>query len=182
MDEQDALAALPLLDQLAVHEKKLTLEEALAKKALANRAWEIRKLSADQRPIVSMVWDLNPTQWHRAMDDHTAASLQKQFPALGGYWVELNELDQYLADISRRKDGPFSERYISRTTGIIAHLENGGILSPPLLVEGADGLAVVGGNHRLDMARHYGDDEVPILIEAKIRALYATRIGFSRPF
>jgi hypothetical protein len=170
-------AGMPTFLAMAVVDGKMTEVEAEARVRLSRAADKLRRLAAKRWPRVEVVWDLDPVRFHRAMDDHTAESFAAAFPDVVAASVGRLELQENLRTGSRREKGPLSRAYKSKTAGLVAYLQSGGAVTPPFLRLCPDGLAVVGGNHRLGWAHHCEQDPITILVEIKDWARLQARLA-----
>ena len=158
-------AGLPTLLAMKVAAGDLSLAEGEAQARLAEAAEKLRQRPASRWPRVEVAWDIDPERFHRAMDDHTAASFAEAFPDVVAASVDRLELRANLRPGSLRVKGPLSSPYKSKTARLVAYLQTGGSVTPPFVRLCPDGLAVVGGNHRLGWADHMAQDPLTILVE-----------------
>lgn len=184
MDEELAAKAIELAnahrlhisDALAIALGKTTLTDVRARTERQRRGSEIFALADAEWPDVALRWDLDAAQFHHSLDGEDAASFSALFPDAEASWVDASALCDCLVDISRRRESPFAPRYRSKTAELVAHLESGGKISPPLIRHDPQGLFVAGGNHRLALALHRGDPELPILVCRTQRAAIETLV------
>ena len=158
-------AGLPTHLAMKVATGELSQAEGEAEARLAEAAEKLRQRPARRWPRVEVAWDLDPECFHRAMDDHTAASFAEAFPYVVAASVDRLELQASLRPGSLRVKGPLSPAYKSKTARLVAYLQAGGLVTPPFVRLCPDGLAVVGGNHRLGWAHHVAQDPLAILVE-----------------
>ncbi|AVX03541.1 hypothetical protein MXMO3_01010 [Maritalea myrionectae] len=165
-------------EAISVVEGRCTLQQVLADRAIQEKSRLLSKKSDDDWPKVKVDWDLDLSRWHLSMDDHDQDSFLKKFPDVQMDWANLEGLLANLHVGSSRKKGPFSEPYRSKTARLVVHLQNGGKVSPPMVIRDENGLHVVGGNHRLGWAEYMKQTEVPILFLGKDRAYLESQLIF----
>jgi hypothetical protein len=168
-------------EALSVLEDRRKLDSVLEEKERFDKAAELQKIEKSRWPNPDSSWDVEAANWYMSMDDHDPPSFAKAFPNLELVWVGLHALIDKLADGSRRLQDPFHERYRTKTAGLVVHLEDGGQVSPPLVIEGGGKLHVVGGNHRLGWAQFKEESLVPILIRGSDRSAIEVLVEFRAP-
>lgn len=179
--EYAARHGLSMQAALRVAQGDIGLDEAIANQRRLRRGTAIFHLPDDQWPRVALHWDLEPAHFYRSMDYHDAESFARTFPDIEIGWVESDLFHAVLVDNSRRIGTPFSERYRNKTAALVAHLESGGSVTPPVIVSQAKGLSVRGGNHRLGLARHLQVAMVPILFCAADRDAIDALVALKPP-
>ena len=78
--------------------------------------------------------------------------------------INTDSLRRNLRPNSRRPDAPNSEEYVAKSSELVAYLESGGKVSPPILTKEKDGIHIAGGNHRIGWAMHVGQPCIPALV------------------
>jgi hypothetical protein len=78
--------------------------------------------------------------------------------------IDAVSLLKQLAHGSTRPRRRFSGIYKKKTLWLIAHLERGGLVSPPFIKYGSHGFTIDGGNHRFWWSRHIRQSRIPVLI------------------
>ena len=153
---------------LAVMTGKSTEAEVVDRRELDAAEARLRQTGQDQWPTPDLDWDLDPANFHRSMDTYTAEAFAEDFGDVGLYWIEVEGLVGALASTARRTGSPFDQAYLSKTRRLIAHLDRGGKVTPPLIHwdAGLDGLALAGGYHRTNWALHTKAGVIPVLIRA----------------
>lgn len=144
------------------------MTEVVERCALDAAEARLQRISHDKWPTPDLDWDLDAANFHRSMDIHSAEAFAQDFGEVGLYWVEVEDLVSALASTAKRASSPFDEAYRDKTRRLIAHLERGGKVSPPLIHwdAGLDGLCLAGGYHRANWALHIKAGVIPILIRA----------------
>jgi len=154
-----------------------TTEAAAVEDARRRRAaTAILALRARDRPRPPLVWDLSSAYWHRSLDNCDAAAFAAAYSDVAVFSVCRRELVEALSPYARRKSGPWSKLYRSKTAGLVAHLQAGGEVTPPLVIEGRDGLALAGGYHRLGWAHYCKIVRMPVLLSRTIEPLVVHRL------
>jgi hypothetical protein len=155
-----------LLELTTVLGGKATEAEILDRRDLNAAEEVLRKTKRAAWPSPDIVWDLEPLNFHRSMDGMSAAEFATEFGDLETLWVEVDDLEAAFAPAAKRTGGPFDRPYLTKTRRLIAHLQRGGEVSPPLLhvQSGLAGLALAGGYHRTHWARHTGAGAIPVLV------------------
>lgn len=171
------IAARTALDVL---DGKLTEADALADVRRRTAATALLKLREADRPQPDLAWDLSQANWHRALDHCEAADFAQHYPVAAVVSVAVDDLIANLAEAAQRRTGPWSKAYRHKTAGLVAHLEAGGQVSPPMVVVTSAGLAMAGGYHRLGWAQFRGARMLPLLVSRQelqtIRSRLATLV------
>ena len=167
---------LSALEAIEVIEGKQLLCNVLAAKAINEKAEKLKKTPKAKWPSPPLKWDTSSERWHLSMDDHSAESFTMKFPDAELVWVDLVQLHGKLANGSRRVKDPFSSNYKCKTARLVVHLDDGGEVSPPMIIHTEAGLHIVGGNHRFGWARHIAQTKIPVIICASQRTAIATLV------
>ncbi len=163
---------------LAVLSGKSTEAEIVERRVLDAAEAHLRMIAQDQWPAPDLDWDLDPANFHRSLDGASAGTFGQDFGDAEVHWVEVKDLEAALASTARRTGSPFDQAYLSKTRRLIAHLNRGGKVSPPLIHwdAGLDGLALAGGYHRMNWALHIQAGTIPVLIRARHLELVKLRV------
>ncbi|MBS0363234.1 MAG: hypothetical protein JSR98_17800 [Proteobacteria bacterium] len=164
-------AGVPPSSALDVLSGKTSEAEALATARQRKSAAVILALAPKDRPRPSLAWDLSPANWHRALDGCDPTEFGSLYADVAVFSVGRRDLLAAFSPYARRKAGPWSERYRSKTARLVAHLDAGGRVTPPLVTQVPQGLALAGGYHRLGWAHYRRIGLMPILLS---RALAPT--------
>lgn len=122
-------------------------------------------------PFAEVRWDIQSESQRFSLDGVNDSQFSVAYPKgllLG--WASLSEIDGRLHASSRRsEDELWTVGSGTKLACVIAHLANGGAVSPPLVhvveVEGErDSIYLRGGNHRLAVARALHAEEIPIYV------------------
>lgn len=148
----------------------ITEEDAWTAQRRAARGKQLASIKPSAWPNFDIAWDTNPFQFHLALDGMTADKFAVLFTQIEVVGVESQELCANLVQASTRLAGPFSRRYKWKSAGIVAHLEDGGRLTPPLIRYNDEDVLIAGGNHRFGLARHKQMEKICVLILKAERA------------
>jgi hypothetical protein len=148
----------------AVLREEMTEADAWKEQARNERARALCKMLPAKWPGIDVSWDLSAENYHRALDGVTVVEFARDFPEVQVVGVDTEDLHANLMPGSQRVKDPFSREYRAKTAGLVAHIERGGIVTPPFVRDIAGGLCFAGGNHRFGWARHRGVPKLPILI------------------
>lgn len=141
-------------------------DEAWHEWRVMNRAWEIEKMKAADRPKADVEWDYDPSHYYLAVDGVSHQRFYEAYGDLEIFDVNLRKLHSKLSYGSRRGNrGSFYEDYIGKTCKLLAHLESGGKVTPPLVVASCDQLVIAGGHHRFGWAKYRKQVTIPILVQ-----------------
>lgn len=143
---------------------KVSEVEALADVRRRTAATALLKLKVADRPQPDLAWDLGRANWHRALDHCEAAAFAQHYPDAAVVSVVVDDLVANLAETAQRRTGPWSKAYRHKTGGLVAHLEAGGLVTPPMVVVTSAGLAMAGGYRRLGWAQFRGARMLPVLV------------------
>ena len=164
------------LEALEVIEGKQLLCNVLAEKVINEKVEKLKKKHKAKWPSPPVKWDTVPERWYLSLDDHSTESFAMKFPDAELVWVDLAQLHDKLANGSKRVKDPFSSNYKCKTARLVVHLDDGGEVSPPMIIHNKAGLHIVGGNHRFGWARHITQLKIPVIICASQRTAIATLI------
>jgi hypothetical protein len=124
------------------------------------------------------VWDCDPRYFYLSMD----RILPGDFCA-GEYSIVDADVEDVVAHLvyrSARTQGPWSGGDPNKTDRIAYHWAHGLGISPPLVSTSEDKVVIVGGMHRLHLARHYKANRIPLLVKTsevpKLQAIVKTAI------
>ena len=146
-------------------------EDVLSKKVNREKAKVLQEKHHTEWPLPLVLWDVDPARWHFSMDDHNFQSFRSMFPDAEVVWAETTQIIKKLATYSNRLDDPFLPAYRCKSAKLVVHLQEGGKVSPPMMLFDAGALHVAGGNHRLGWAKHLRQEKLPILIRGQDRPL-----------
>jgi hypothetical protein len=127
-------------------------------------------------PTFDVRWDLDPANFYRAFDGADPTSIDKN-ELVPIQDVPLANVDVALTPYwHRTAEEAWSVGSPDKAARVIIHWEEGGLMTPPLLVPVNDGqLSIAGGNHRLAVARTKGVTRLPVLSkvadEARVRRI-----------
>jgi hypothetical protein len=155
---------------------KISEAEALEAAGHRRAAGAVLAQAPADRPRPSLAWDLGANNWFRSMDGCDPVTFAAGFPQLGIFSVDRHELMAALSPHTRRRSGPWSEPYRSKTAGLVAYLVSGGKVTPPHIILVSDGLALAGGHHRLGWAHFRRVRKLPILLARKDLPAVARRL------
>jgi hypothetical protein len=118
-------------------------------------------------PPFTMKWDTRPSSFHHSQDGVNYEDLDGSGVTL--MWVTLSELDAALQAWNLRTPKEiWSVGDKRKAAKVIVHCSEGRKLSPIWVCPTTPGkLGLVGGNHRLAVARTKGETEVPIIFHDK---------------
>jgi hypothetical protein len=118
-------------------------------------------------PPFAVKWDTHPSSYHFSQDGVDYEALDGSNVTL--MWVTLSELDAVLQAWNlRTTEEVWSIGDERKAAKVIVHCFEGRKLSPVWVCPTASGkLGLVGGNHRLAVARAKGETEVPTIFHDK---------------
>lgn len=142
-------------------------DEAWRKNNTIKRGWEIEELEDQMWPALDVDWDEEECNFYLAMDTSTETEFKSEFGDIKVLNVNLMHLHDRLGYGSTRGEVlPFAEEYRGKTAMLLAHLESGGKVTPPIVVVSCDQLVIAGGNHRFGWAKYRKQSNIPILVQA----------------
>lgn len=128
------------------------------------RAAEEWRYSSGYPPLaLTPLWDLDPSRFYLAEDGTSPGDLDPDKHVL--IRAECSDVAQLLTFQSGRVDGPWDVRYACKSSGIAYRWLNGLAVTPPMLRPLGSEVAIAGGMHRFHLAEHYGETEMPLLVE-----------------
>lgn len=148
----------------SVIDGSISREDAFIKQRLINRSYEISDLPDEEWPLIDVAWNTNPELFYLSMDDYCFESFISTYPDLLVVKAEINEMHSNFLTGSKRVQPPFHENYRSKTSRLIAYLETGASVTPPLILHKHHSIYIAGGNHRFGWAKYRKQGTIPILI------------------
>lgn len=168
-DQLNSLIASGLAQHLAfaVVYGEITEEHANYKQSCNDRAHTIQKMQPNAWPPLDVKWDTRAENFYLALDGENITNFAKEYPNIEVCSVDTMELHNNLLLGAQRILEPFAEPYKQKTALLIAHLEFGGTVTPPMIRANENGLFFEGGNHRYGWARYRQQKKVPVLVLSK---------------
>lgn len=102
---------------------RTTEARMVERRALDAAEAPLRQTDPDKWPTPDLDWDLDPANFHRSMDTHSAEAFAEDFGEIGLHWVGVDHLVDALASTAKRTGSPFDEAYRGKTRRLIAHLD-----------------------------------------------------------
>ena len=146
----------------------MTPEEAKAHAAeqqrVAKAATNIQGKPVAQWPPFEVSWDLSPASYHHALDGAKPKHVKPGELVL--VWARLEDLDPVLQAYNlRTADEVWSVGDPSKAARLIVRWSEGQTMTPIWVTPTEPGkLGIVGGNHRLAIARAKGVQSLPLLV------------------
>lgn len=153
---------LPITVAMDVDAGRLNEEFQVALWTTRREAERWAKYPANRSVKFTPVWDLAPSRFYMALDGERQDSIDAA--ALTVIEVAMDELLATLQHGSGRDDDPWLEQFCSKTAGIAYCWAKGLAVTPPLIRPCSDEIVIVGGMHRLHLARHYDARSIPVLL------------------
>ena len=131
------------------------------------------KKSKDQAPELNICWDLSADNFIKALDGSCEDEFNSSYPngfAIGK--VEVSKIYELLEGSLKIYDSCdlWKTADKSKTLEVIKNWHKGVALTPPLLSISYNNLiSIVGGNHRFNVARIYGEGTVIFLVPLEIK-------------
>lgn len=144
----------------------MTVDEVFDDRKLQEAEAELARIPLDQWPSPEIRWNENPADFHHSCDGVTRTEFAALHPDVVVMRADVEAVYDILAKAARREKDPFDEAYRSKTGKLIAHLERGGLVTPPFLWLSSAGVAFAGGNHRFAWARYTGAAEIPFVVQS----------------
>jgi hypothetical protein len=151
--------------------------EEAHKAMIRARGENFRLRPPSEWPQLAFNWDLSQGSQYYVYDAckyEEFARLHSDGLALG--YVDLSEFDARLCHFNRRHnlDELWKRGNASKLCYVLAHLEAGLPITPPLVSVVPEGLCFAGGNHRYSAAKFSGEMLLPIYVEsANVKAVQA---------
>jgi hypothetical protein len=148
-----------------------TLQEARAEYAEKTRidalADNIKGRPIAEWPPFDILWDTFPESYFRTLDGAESGDVDPH--SLETVWVGSGDLDGILQPYNHRTaDAVWSVGDANKAARALVHWSEGRPMSPVWIVPTTPGIVgIVGGNHRLAIARAKGANVIPILVEKK---------------
>lgn len=154
-------------------------KEAEDVRALRERGEAFRDLPPTQWPPLQFNWDLSPPGQRFALDGIKPGEFAAAYPlglTLG--FLQLADLDAALCHFNRRNDlvELWECGFASELCAVIAYLEAGRPITPPLVAPVNGELCFHGGNHRYAAAKFSGQTQIPIYVQPEHRDAVAELI------
>lgn len=180
--DNDEPTELPMLDARTVDEVLAELEgipidqyrrEVEDERILRERGEAFRNRPPDEWPALHFQWDLRPDAQRFALDGVKVADFAEHYPSgfvLGH--VELAAFDAVLCHFNKRNDlvELWECGFAAKLCSVIAYVEAGRPLTPPLVGVANGELCFQGGNHRYTAAKFSGQTQLPIYVRPEDRA------------
>jgi hypothetical protein len=149
-----------------------TGEQRLADQDRQGREAAVMDLPIDQWPAFKPQWDLSLASQKYVLDNGKDEFNTRYPNGLVLKWVDLADLDRVLDPNSlRRADEVWGVGDDSKAAGVLANWIAGRALTPPAIsCFESRMLPLIGGNHRLAVARATGVERLPVLIDPKVFA------------
>jgi hypothetical protein len=123
------------------------------------------KDAANRSTKFAPAWDFEPSRFYLAFDGEKPDTVDAA--ALTLLQVKVDELHGALQHGSGRDNDPWSKGHRPKTAVIAYHWAKGLSVTPPLIRPSKGKVVIVGGMHRLHLARHYGAQFMPVLVWRK---------------
>jgi len=186
-DDDDPIKHLDSLGPLTSYEVLLmaqgrTLEQAKAEYVERTRinalADELEGKPIDQWPPFDIIWDTSPASFFYTLDG--AENTPVDFTELQLIWVALADFDGILQPYNHRiVDEIWSVGDSKKAARALVHWSERRCMSPVWIIPTTAGkVGIVGGNHRLAIARAKGASVIPVLVEKKHLESIAALIKF----
>lgn len=140
----------------------------------------VKGMSPEKWPSFIVKWDESNDNLHLYADGEDSGYIVDNYKhGIVIADVSLRELDCFLCETSRQSLAEFWDiGKADKKIGVIEHWVNGGEITPCMVSPFEGEIYIVGGNHRLAVARAKGEEIVPILFDNnhsdKIRAIIKT--------
>ncbi|NKL23651.1 hypothetical protein [Rhizobium leguminosarum] len=155
---------------------EMTEQEALDERECDSRATDLRGMPPSEWPQIDVTWDTEPKNFHKSLDGEKPVKFSDRLSRLELVGVDIEELHEILVRHSQRTQGPFASQYLFQTAGIVAFLETGRGVTPPLIRCVENVTFIEGGNNRFALARYRRQGTIPILIERDERRALEERL------
>jgi hypothetical protein len=175
LSDDDPLAALAgttlTSEELLLITRGMTPEQAAAEVAehtrIRSAAEKIQGKPILEWPPFEVKWDLSPTSYFHALDGGEPAHIKPGELEL--FWTSLEALDRVLQAYNLRTlDEVWAVGAPSKAARAIVHWSEGRLMTPVWVTPTAPGkLGIVGGNHRLAVARAKRVKHLPLLIRTE---------------
>lgn len=164
----------PFYLAMQIIENEISIEEANRILIINKRGEQLRKTRRSKWPDIDVKWDINPLNYHFSMDDYRNIDLfVKDYPDIIIAYADIDDLHKNFIKGSKRISEPFNTNYISKTAKLVAYLELGEKVTPPLIFPCHNKLLIAGGNHRFGWARYRKQKRIPILIKKNEEKSYS---------
>lgn len=143
--------------------------EAEENRRRLRKASSLVGLPIEEWPKFEALWDLSDAGQRFAFDGMTKAEFDKHYPiGLSIYFVEVVELDSKLCAFNRRTPAEvWGVGIDAKAAGVMLDWIEGRAVTPPAVTRTkcTDEICLLGGNHRLAVARSMGEISIPILVD-----------------
>jgi len=160
---------LDLVTAMKIENGDLDLAQILERREEARLAPAWHRKNRRARPVVG--WDDDPARFHLALDGVSAARFRADYPDVLVLEAPTEAFHAALMEYARRLRKPFARPYASKSIDLAYRWSQGRAVTPPMVAPYGTALVFLGGNHRYNLARHYGEATVPFLAQACHEAL-----------
>lgn len=151
----DKVAAMHIL------QGKLKEDFEVDRMAIGKEAELWAKLPESREAQFAPRWDCDPEHFYLSMDSVLPGDFDPS--AYSIIDADVNDVVSHLQFGSNREEGPWSPKYRGKSAEIAYRWAHDKAVTPPLVSFFHATVTIVGGMHRLHLAKHYGATRMPLL-------------------